>query len=124
MHIVSLFFVLWSYYSENKNHTREEVMSAINKIRSSHSQALLSVEILRTIIQMAAETPKDVADVDSEVQWEEDRQDEYDDIDFIYLAHANGFSVKPSIANKTFLHGMLISVYMPPALEVITPHLK
>lgn len=104
---VKVCFVYGRDHRANTEHSPEEVTAAIQRLKAKHPSALLTVEDLHSIVNMAIdEEEQDSRNEDSdEVLWNEDSDDD-ENSELVYMAVEDLESVERSLANNVFLHGL------------------
>ena len=97
-------FVCGQDHMANNRHSREEVTAAINRLKSRHPSALLTIEDLSSVVNMVNDNDIDQDKDDGNVMWNEEG-DESEDSDITYMLRTDADEVERSLSRNAFLHG-------------------
>lgn len=114
------------YHRANTKHSRDEVKSAVKRLKEIHPQSLLTVEELDAVVNIASMTDDDdkgLADED-EVRWFEYGDNEEAENDMVYLTTEDAKDLKETLYNTPFFHGMTRATALMAALSVMLKQLK
>lgn len=116
-------FVCGQDHRASTRHSREEVTSAINKLKSRHPQALLTVEDMAAVVELAND-PHTESTSEEEVRWAVDTDDdETAEVLLASVTEEDSQDLEMAFANSAFLHGRTYSEDMDSALAVMNEQL-
>lgn len=109
-------FVCGRDHRAKTRHPREEVTAAINRLKSKHPTAWLTVDDLAAVFDMAMVDDESNPNKEPDAQWAED--DELGDIEEdLRFMEETGSQVERALASSAFLHGSAYSTTLEVAIK-------
>lgn len=103
------YFVCGGDHRANAKHPRAEVTAAVKKLKDKHPTALLSVEDLDAVLEMAGdEEGGDESGSEVGAQWADEFEEEEEECDLAFVADYDLAQLEASLANAALEHGRSI----------------
>lgn len=112
------FFVCGKDHRANNRHSREEVTTAVNKLKEKHPNAFVTVEDLSAVVNMVLNDSENDEASEHYAQWANDDGDAQDS-DISFLTMDNAAKIEKSLENRAFAHGRSIPTTTSSALAAM-----
>lgn len=89
----------------NSRHSREELTAAINKLKSRHPSALITVEDLSSVMAMAIDDAENAESENEDDAFWNEEDDDSDEPELAYMATIDQKAVETMLADNAFTHG-------------------